>query len=495
MLKSSLLEILRTFSKQELIKFEDFVRSPYFNKKENVTKLFLEIKKYVPAFENENLEKERVWNKLFPGKSYNYGIMKNIIHDLSKLSESFLTQEIYNGKELQRSLDFLESVFDRKIKNYFEIKYESAEKSFKNNFDKRKINFTGEYYYQQKSLTELYESYLHINSPQNKNKINIIPSCEYLIYAFLIESFRMFHKVIGHSLQYNHPLNENILYNFLTKLDEDLIIEEVLKYSENTQVEYHLILKCYYNMFRALRLNDNFENFKEFKKSISLISNILPKYEIRDLYFTSLTCLTNLKISLKDFSKEYFEIILLCYNNKVLQNEDGSISPHLFFSIVNMACSRMELTFAENFITEYTPRIPAELRDAQFNYAMAIFNFSKKNFNVSLEYLAKIKNEGMSMKYYTKNLQLDIFYELNDRESFEYAFDSLKHFLRKNKLTNESRILVLIKYCGYLKAMFKLKEKYNSFDFDSLKKEIELNKVGNKSWLLRKLDELKPAIK
>ena len=33
-------------------------------------------------FENENLEKERVWNKLFPGKSYNYGIMKNIIHDL-----------------------------------------------------------------------------------------------------------------------------------------------------------------------------------------------------------------------------------------------------------------------------------------------------------------------------------------------------------------------------------------------------------------------------
>ena len=55
MLKSSLLEILRTFSKQELIKFEDFVRSPYFNKKENFVKLFLEIKKYSPELSDEDL--------------------------------------------------------------------------------------------------------------------------------------------------------------------------------------------------------------------------------------------------------------------------------------------------------------------------------------------------------------------------------------------------------------------------------------------------------
>jgi len=489
--KSSLLEIIRTLTPKELIKFEDFVNSPYFNKNKNVINLFIEIKKYAPEFNDENLEKEKVWQKLFPGKNYNYGIMKNIIHDLSKLSESFLTQEIYNNKELQRNLDFLESIFDRNIKKYFEIKYETIEKSFKNNFEKKKIKFTGEYYYQQKILTDFYESFLHNNSTQTKNKISIIPSSEYLIYAFLIESFKMFHKVIGHSLQYNHPLNENILYNFLVKLDEDKIIQEVLKYTKDKQSESYLILKCYYNMFRALRLNDNFENFKEFKDSISLLTNILPKFEIRDLYFTSMTCLTNLKITLKDFSKEYFEVILLCNNNKVLVNEDGTISPHLFLSIVNMACSRMELTFIENFISEHTPKLPDDFREGHYNYAMATLNFAKKNFNESLEYLAKIKNEGMRMKYHTKNMQLDIFYELDDRESFEYAFDSLKHFSRKNKLSNESRILVLIKYCGYLKAMFKLKDKFNSFEFDSLKKEIELNKVGNKAWLLRKLDELK----
>ena len=32
-----------------------------------------------------------MWNNIFPGKAYNYGIMKNLIYDLNKLSESYLS--------------------------------------------------------------------------------------------------------------------------------------------------------------------------------------------------------------------------------------------------------------------------------------------------------------------------------------------------------------------------------------------------------------------
>ncbi|HRA99029.1 MAG TPA: hypothetical protein PK294_01200 [Ignavibacteria bacterium] len=488
--KSSLLEIIRTFTPKEIIKFEDFVNSPYFNKNKNVIKLFAEVIKYRPEFNNENLEKELVWNKLFPEKNYNYGIMKNIIHDLNKLCESFLSEEIYNAKENQKSNDFLESIIDRDLTDYFENKYAAYEKALKKNFEKKNIRSTEDYYHQQKLLTERFEAFLHNYSPQKKDRIKIIPSCEYLIYTFLIDSFKMMHKVIGHSLQYNHPLNENILYNHLKNLEENNTIEMILKYTEAKPGNDHLILKCYYSMFKALFFNDDPDKFYEFKKNISVVTNILPKSEIRDLYFTSMTCLTNLKVTLNNFSSEYFDIILLCYKSKVLLNKDGSISPHLFFSIVNMACSQNELTFAENFIEEYSPKIPFDFRDAQFNYAMSGLFFKKEEFHKSLEYLSKIQNEEKSMKYYIKNRQITIYFELNDRESFEYAFDSLKHYIRKNKLTNESRILTLTKYCEYIKAMFKLREKYNSYDLDLLKNEIEKNKVSSKKWLLRKLEEI-----
>ena len=59
----SLLEILRTFSHDELKKFEDFLSSPYFNKHSGVTLLYKHIKKYAPEFKSPKLEMDEVWSE------------------------------------------------------------------------------------------------------------------------------------------------------------------------------------------------------------------------------------------------------------------------------------------------------------------------------------------------------------------------------------------------------------------------------------------------
>lgn len=98
MLKSSLLEILRTFNNEEHLKFEDFIKSPYHNKNSNAIKLYSVIKKYSPAFDNEDLKKEIVWKKLFSEKEYNYGTMKNLIHESSKLEMKFIVLEEFEKR-------------------------------------------------------------------------------------------------------------------------------------------------------------------------------------------------------------------------------------------------------------------------------------------------------------------------------------------------------------------------------------------------------------
>ena len=47
------------------------------------------------------LDKEELWKKLFPKKEYNYGIIKNIIYDITKLAERFLETEGLNTDETQ----------------------------------------------------------------------------------------------------------------------------------------------------------------------------------------------------------------------------------------------------------------------------------------------------------------------------------------------------------------------------------------------------------
>ena len=43
MLNSSVIEILRTFSQEDLKKFDEFINSKYFNKKTSVANLFANI--------------------------------------------------------------------------------------------------------------------------------------------------------------------------------------------------------------------------------------------------------------------------------------------------------------------------------------------------------------------------------------------------------------------------------------------------------------------
>jgi hypothetical protein len=490
--KSSLLEILRTFSKQELIKFEDLVRSPYFNKKENVTKLFLEIKKFAPEFTNENLDKEKVWMNIFPGKEYNYGIMKNLIFDLSKLSESFLCEEIYKDNEMQRSLDLLTSIFSRNA-DIFQNKMESTKRTFRKNFETNNYKYAHEFYKQFGNIFELNANFSHQQSTQKKNRDDLRFASEYNTYNFLLNCFRIFHKLMVHDHDLNQSPEDNLVFKLLKIMDDSLLLKAVLDHSIDTSVKDHKLLKANYLMFKAFRSNQNKEAYGEFKNYIFENSSDFSKDEIKSLHVSLLSCLTNLKTTTNEFYNEYFGIIQMGFKDKVMLNSDGSITYQVFFSIVNVSCGANETEFAENFINKYKDKLPSHLREAIYNYSMAQLNFTLRRNEKALEFLSFISDEPWFLKFSIKNLQLSIYYELDNRDAFDYSFDTFKHFIRKNKLTNESRIITQTQYCNYIKLLFRLREKPDAFALSELKKEITVNKVINKRWLLEKIEALEKS--
>lgn len=489
MLKSSLLEILRTFTKQELIKFVDFVMSPYFNKKENVTKLFLEIKKYAPDFKNENLEKETIWEKIFPGKKYNYGIMKNLIFDLSKLCESILSEEVYKKNELRRDQDFISSIAGRSVNNLLMSKFDSAERVFRKDSERFRYSFISEYFEQLRDHYEIKSDFLQSNMLYKK-KDELIKLPEYLIFGFIIKCFSVFHKIILSNLDFNTPVKNNIAYLFLKEMDENSVLENLLNYTKEHSEKNYPVLKCYYSMYKALSMNDSIECFHQFKNDLSKYAGIFSEDEKRDLYNCLLTSLGNRKFTTDNFQEEYFSIIEIGFKNKVILNRDGTISPDNFISIVNVTCSNNKIEFAENFISDFNVKLPEEYRESLFNYSMAQLNFSKGNFEKSLEYIIKFQTRDIMCKFFIKNLQLSIYYELNDRVSFDYSIDSFRHFIKKIELSNESRVIVYTKYIDYVSRLFKLREKENLYLLSKLKKEITDTKATNKIWLLKKIEEL-----
>src|SRR5437016_321318 len=88
--KSKLTEVFKTFSKDEIKSFNDFVKSPFFNKEKVLIKLAGYLQRLHPAYNFPGIEKERVFTFLYPGKKFNDGLMRNITSDLLALAEKFL---------------------------------------------------------------------------------------------------------------------------------------------------------------------------------------------------------------------------------------------------------------------------------------------------------------------------------------------------------------------------------------------------------------------
>ncbi len=131
MKNSSLIEILRTFTPEENLRFDAFVSSAYFNKKSAVTKLWSEVKHYYPKYDSPELDREKVYEKIFPGNKYNYGTYKNLVFDLTKLAEKFLAVEKMLADNFQSGIYLLNQLREKSLGNLFSQKYRSIEKSIK----------------------------------------------------------------------------------------------------------------------------------------------------------------------------------------------------------------------------------------------------------------------------------------------------------------------------------------------------------------------------
>src|SRR2546426_7485652 len=107
MLQHSLINVLKTFSGEEIKEFRKFVESPYFNMSELALKLYDELAKFHPSFDHSVLTKESLYDKLGTGNAYNDSTMRNLLADLVRLAEKFLKQQNFEKTEYGNNLYLL----------------------------------------------------------------------------------------------------------------------------------------------------------------------------------------------------------------------------------------------------------------------------------------------------------------------------------------------------------------------------------------------------
>jgi len=486
MLNSRVIDILKTFSTEELKRFGEFLNSPYHNKNKKVKLLFEFLSKYHPAYDNKNLTKDKLFAGIFSigSKEYNDASIRNLFSDLTVLAERYLSFMRFEKDRFDFSEKFLRELSERKLTGIFEKKVKSLEELIIiSEFDGE------EYFYKKFVIEELKSSSRQFGDNLKLYRDNSgIRSSEYLSYFYLIKIFKLV-NFFEFQKQYN-VYNEK---NFAVRLLEGFNLEKAINDLEKkTSSEKDVkMLKVYYKMYKSITNPGSDDFYFNFKESLFENDSSFSLLERLGLYI----CLTNSCVKKIDsgrdnFSKECFDIYMLMFEKDLYSVYPGYFPMSAFSTVIHTGAASGEFKRVEEFINSYSLKLNSEHAIDAVNYSRALICFYKKEYERALEYISKTDTDFSQFKFLLKILLLKIYYETGDYESLYYASDSFQHFLNKNKLVDDN---YKTNFSNFIK-MLDLIVRYRSIKEDKILYKIEeqlKNKsMAGKKWLKEKFYEL-----
>jgi hypothetical protein len=468
---SNIIQLLRSFSKDEKAEFGKFVHSP-FNNRSEVARFFDELKKFFPSFEKKNFSREYIFDKLYPGKSYKDDVIRKLSSNLFKLAENYISYKMFREDEYEQKKMALEYYSHKYEQKFFKIQADKTEaflekQSFRN----------AEYYYRLKQLNTSKASYFSQYDATRKKFDNteerIYQTWQYSVIALL----SIYDAAVNDMMYFNKKYNVDLL-NMLLELYNNPL------FKKTTAAEAY-----YY----SLKLNTDGKNDDTFYALMNLLENnpdIFNKEELFGFYTGMHNYLFEKGLTPDPkVTKLEFEVGVKMLNLGLI-TEGDTISAEWFANVFLKALKANEIKYAEKFISDYKMKLSEKERDNIINYAYAELEMAKNNFKKVLVFLSKIKFNNVWEKLRVNHMYTKIHYEMNNSESFYYIIDSFRHLVK-----NENSVSNYVKrlhenFIKHILTLFRIKNGAIDLSLPKLKKDIMNDTTAGNYWLLKKINEL-----
>jgi hypothetical protein len=485
MKNSKLLEIIGSFSENELRAFDKFISSPFFERQRDVSGLFTIIKKFHPDYSNEALLKEKTFSKLFPGENYNEKKMKNLIFELTKAAEQFLVYNSIKNEPIRYDSLLAHELKKRKLDKPFLAALSLLEKKI------TELPFDGRSMFRDKEdWSYLKEDYLFWKNEYDESIKYRLLNAEFFILSFLIKLLQRMEDKVIITTRYNKEFKNPLLDTMIGVLD----FNSLFKMLKERNYQFTWLLEIYYYCYKCSMDNiDNEEDYEKLKKlfleNIDFFSDIEKHLLFSDLtYF----CIIRkergeLKYSLEEF--EIYKNMLKYYKFNHGQAEYFHIV--LYRNIVFSSVSQGEYEWLEKFANNFNDKLPPDLQENMWHYVSALLFFSKKEYGKALESANKIKYDIFLYKLDVKNLLIKIYYELDLFDQAISMIDAYKHFLSNNKEHTRIYHKHYGNFINFYGKLIKLKENPDVVEINSLKENIiSTQNVASRQWLMEKISEI-----
>lgn len=470
--------MLKTFDQQELKSFGDFLSSPFFNKQTALSKLFKAVSKFKPDFNNEELEKRKIYIQIYPDKAYNDKIMRNLMTEMVKLGENFLELKYYYSQKGDRYNYLLNGLLSKRLNANFEKNAKAADTFFESS------NISEENYYNILNLNVLKYQYGISKDPKMETTLDLRPILDPLLTYFSMIYFKLNYNLANRRHDYN--------FEHMFSADEKFI-NNFLDFVKNKSLKSEPVILIYYDILMLFFKSNDECYFNELRDLVRKYNILFNKREKRNFYL-GMVSYCNRKLALKD--RRYVDISFEIYNEMLdtksyCSDESDVMLPVIFKNIVKCGIMTRKFDWTIEFIEKFKDKLTTGYDFNIYNFSYSQLYFKMKDFKKSMDFLAKVKYENVFDKLDVKSLLVQLYYDENSYESLMTHLDTYRHFLKHDKLLSKSAKSVYVNFIGFVTRLLKLKEDKNVMhEIESLRKEINDTIVYDSGWLIEKLDQI-----
>lgn len=474
MLNSEIIQILSAFDSKNWKRFQVYLESPYFNKREDLKLLAKVLQNALAkrATQPKLLGKQEVWQRVFPHTPYEDKAFRYLLSDLLEQAESFLAQEAW-----------MEHPDNAKAWMYSRLRRlnrpERAAKKLPRatNWDlldtdqDLAIHRVIQRYLKDELLKEVSESKVPFQQYLNQFSDGIVT-----------ELLRQGCDMLEHNRRSEHQAELPLLKLVL----EDLTLRDGYNVAPTVRM-WHLTY---------LLLRDQPEpGSKGVDYFHELFTYFYDVVDIPALYKRECWLYAG-NFAFRKFNRGDWSLLPTVFRlfrdglEKGILMDHGQINRATYSNTVLFGLLLEEWDWAEKFIHEYKQYLPLEIRENIWYHNLATMYFMKKDYQKVLETLQNVVYTDTFLNMDDRRLLLCSYYELKEWDALDSLLNSFGVWIRRSK---EKQVIIesyknLIKFTRRLIDIRTKDEKSK----EALKEEIkQTGQVGAKRWLLEKLEELK----
>jgi hypothetical protein len=426
MQKSQLAQLIQSFSGQEKREILKFLRSPYFNVREDVIQLF----DWFCA--EKTPDKTKAKAQLSDADPLSDQSLQLRMTYLMRLLEQYLAQKEFDGNVIQQNISVAISLRKRGLLVPFERQKKWVQKSLESQ-PMRDV----EYYASKFRLHWETHQLGSIVEPTNTEHLQAASAAADIVYV--AQKLRLICLNAAQQAVYRA--------DFQSSWES-----EVVQFAEHNFAAEIPVIAIYLHCYRMLRSPEEEQHFQQFKQMLLRSLDLFSPDENRSLFIWAINyCVRRLNLGEKRFFQEVTDLYKPGIEQGILLEND-EISPYTYYNIVAAGLQTGDLEWVQFFIFQYKNALKKQYRESAFSFNLARLEYAQKHFDAVLELLQQVNYRDTLVNLAAKTLLLKTWYELDEMETLQSHLDAMRNYIHRKRVLGYHRnnSLNIIKYTDKL---------------------------------------------